>query len=370
MTAMRHVSRTAAATYELLAELPLEIDSYSATALQQPVAPEFTRRTTVIELLGAGETGIGEDVTPTEREQLLFARAGTGLDLTGRWTLDSFSAHLETLNLFPAPAPAWLPRTFRRWGFESAALDLALRQAGRSLAGVLNLEPRPVAFVNSLRLSSPPSIEPVRRRLELFPDLRFKLDPNPEWDEQLIEALAATGAVAILDLKGQYPSQAPPATPPDARVYAQVAEAFPDAVLEDPAVTPATEQILDRHRDRIVWDAPIRTADDVERLPFRPGTINVKPARIGTLQRLLELYDHCSHAGIATYGGGMFELGPGRGQLQYLASLFHNTASNDVAPCSYNERELSSDSCPSPLDFSASSTGFRSGTHARQGPEL
>ena len=28
----------------------------------------------------------------------------------------------------------------------------------------------------------------------------------------------------------------------------------------------------------------------------------------------------------------MFELGPGRGQLQYLASLFHPDGPNDLAP--------------------------------------
>jgi hypothetical protein len=33
---------------------------------------------------------------------------------------------------------------FRNWAFESAALDLALPQAGRSLHDVLGLEPRPV----------------------------------------------------------------------------------------------------------------------------------------------------------------------------------------------------------------------------------
>ena len=46
-------------------------------------------------------------------------------------------------------------------GVESAALDLALRQAGRSLAEALGREPRPVTFVVSLRLGEPPSIDPV-----------------------------------------------------------------------------------------------------------------------------------------------------------------------------------------------------------------
>ena len=36
------------------------------------------------------------------------------------------------------------------------------------------------------------------------------------------------------------------------------------------------------------------------------------------------------------YGGGQFELGPGRGQIQYLASIFHPDAPNDVAPAGFN----------------------------------
>ena len=37
------------------------------------------------------------------------------------------------------------------------------------------------------------------------------------------------------------------------------------------------------------------------------------------------------------YGGGQFELGPGRGQIQYLASLFSADSPNDVAPSGYND---------------------------------
>ena len=43
------------------------------------------------------------------------------------------------------------------------ALDLALRQAGRSLGDVVGREHRPVNFVVSLRLGNPPSFEPVQR---------------------------------------------------------------------------------------------------------------------------------------------------------------------------------------------------------------
>lgn len=213
--------------------------------------------------------------------------------------------------------------------------------------------------MNSLKLANPATIDPIRRRLDLQPALRFKLDPATDWDNELIDRLATTGAVEILDLKGRYPRQAPIFTTPDPDLYARVAQAFPNAWLEDPAVTPATEPILRSHQHRITWDAPIRAATDIARQPFPARAINVKPARVGRLRRLLDLYDHCSTAGIPTYGGGMFELGPGRGQIQYLASLFHNTAPNDVAPAAYNQPELPPGTPASPLAPTPTTTGFR-----------
>jgi hypothetical protein len=62
--------------------------------------------------------------------------------------------------------------------------------------------------------------------------------------------------------------------------------------------------------------------------------LNLKPARFGSVRRLFDAYDYCTAHGIGAYGGGMFEQGPGRGQLQYLASLFHPDGPNDLAPWS------------------------------------
>jgi L-alanine-DL-glutamate epimerase-like enolase superfamily enzyme len=343
--------------YELLAGLALSVDSISLAELAQPVTPEFTRRTTVIQLGGDGATGVGEDATPTIPGGSTLARAGAPATLAGEWTLESFSAHLDALDL--TPAPPWLPASFRRWGLESAALDLALRQAGRSLASVLGVEPRPVRFVNSLRLPVPPSIDPLMQRLETAPGLRFKLDPLADWDDALLERIAATGAVDVVDFKGQYPPFVPIAALPDAALYERVAEALPDAWLEDPAVTDATVSVLARFADRITWDVPIVSVDDLGRTALAPRAINIKPARIGTVRGLLDVYDACARAGIATYGGGMFELGPGRGQIQYLASLFHPDAPNDVAPVAYNRKPLNPEAPESPLKLSIPSTGFR-----------
>jgi L-alanine-DL-glutamate epimerase-like enolase superfamily enzyme len=337
-------------TYALIADLPLQIDAYSIEPLERHAAPP--RRTAAIVLHGADETGVGEDITPTGVEH-------PALPLAGDWTIDAFSRHLATLDLFRGPPPHPMLRPFRRWAFESAALDLALRQAGRSLTSALGRVPRPVTFVNSPPLPDPPTIEPVRRRLEQSPGLRLKLDPTARWDDELIAELAATGAVDVLDLKGQYPPQAPVAQPPDPDLYERVARAFPDAWIEDPAITPETRKVLQPHEDRIAWDAPVRTLAKLERLPTQPRALNIKPVRLGTLHALLDVYDHCLANDITMYGGGFDELGPGRDQIQYLAALFHPNAPNDVAPAGYNETTPAPTLPTSPLVIAAGPTGFR-----------
>jgi hypothetical protein len=85
----------------------------------------------------------------------------------------------------------------------------------------------------------------------------------------------------------------------------------------------------------------------------------VKPSRFGFLRELFDFYEYCDDRGIGLYGGGMFELGPGRGQIQYLASLFHPSAPNDVAPTPYNEREPRPGLPASPLQPAAEEHGFR-----------
>ncbi len=310
--------------YERIAELPLRIDAYELERLEQPVTRGFTRVTTVVHVRGGGEEGLGEDVTwgaeEHDREQAL----GAFRELAGDWMLASFSDRLE------------IEETHRRWAYESAALDLALRQRGISLAQALDREPKPVRFVVSPGLGNPPTSANARRFLELYPGTRFKLDPAESWTDALIGELAATGAVAAVDFKAFY---AHDAAPPNPDLYERVAAAFEQAWLEDPAVTDETRPVLERHRDRVTWDAPIHSVADVEALPFRPRVLNSKPSRFGRLSALLDFYDWTEAQGIGLYGGGMFELGPGRPQIQYLASLFHADAPNDVAPAGYNAAE-------------------------------
>jgi hypothetical protein len=321
--------------YDAVRDLPLHVDGYYLEPLEREVARGFTLRRTVVVLHGRGEEGRGEEVDYDPRTQETFQADEGKLPFAGGHTLDSFS-------LLQAGQGE-----YRRWAFESAALDLALRQAGLTLGEAVGREPAPLRFVVSTRTASVPAW------LELYPELRFKLDPDRDWSDEVIGSLRHVDTV---DFKGIY--RLAFGTPPDADLYARVAEAFPGAWIEDPALTPATTKVLEPHRDRITWDAAIHEWSDVEALPFRPRCLNCKPSRFGSVRRLFDFYDACEREGIALYGGGQFELGPGRPQIQLLAALFHPDAPNDVAPGEFNVAAPVAGLPPSPLVLEPS-PGFR-----------
>jgi L-alanine-DL-glutamate epimerase-like enolase superfamily enzyme len=348
-------------TYALLAGLPLTVESYGLEGLRRDVSSGFTRQSTVIHLHGAGHEGVGEDVVYDGVDQDALQAAGPVQPLAGEWTLGDFCAHVDALDLFPVePVRGEVSRLYRRWAFHSAALDLALRQAGRALHDVLGRTPRPVTFVVSLRLpDEPPRADTITDLLGRYPTLRFKLDPTPQWTSELIADLAATGAVDSIDYKGQYRGTVVD-NPADVGRYLAVAEGFPDAWLEDPDLdAPGIDAALRPYRDRITWDAPIHSVADIEALPFAPRMVNIKPSRFGGLERLCAGYDHCAAHAIRAYGGGQFEIGPGRGQAQYLASLFHPDTPNDLAPGGYNAPRPNDGLPASPLTPRPSATGFR-----------
>jgi hypothetical protein len=297
----------------------------------------LTRRPSVIRLYGRGQEGVGEDVSYEEALQLAFTAEALP-DLTGEHTLESFSTLVTD-------QPG-----YREWGLESAALDLALRQAGLALADVVGREPQPVRFVVSQS-----AVEEWRAH---YPAIRFKLDASDSWTDERVAALAATGAVDVVDLKGLYDGEWVDATP-SADLYDRVARAFPRAWLEDARVTDETRPVLVPHRDRLTWDFPIHSVADVDALEWKPRCLNSKPSRFGSVSNLFDFYDACEERGIAIYGGGQFELGPGRGQIQHLASLFHADAPNDVAPREYNAGSPRSGLPQSPLPPPARAPGFR-----------
>jgi hypothetical protein len=338
--------------YDRVADLPLVLESSDRTRHERDTSSGFTRVTTAVSLHGEDVTGRGEDVAYDAEDHDALREAppfvGTdGLD-PGQYTFDEFSTALDELSLFPSAPTRETARDYRRWALESAGLDLALRQAGTSLGEAVGRSYDPVKFVVSTRLGEPPTLDRVRTLLDRDPAVEFKLDPTSDWSDELMADLAATDAVRVLDLKGYYEGTEVDQEP-DPALYERIVERFPDAVVEDPAVTAATEPVLAAAADRLSWDAPVHGVPDLEALPFEPRWLNIKPSRFGTVESLFETLEYAAEREITCYGGGQFELSVGREQIQVLASLFYPDAPNDVAPGGYNDPEPPAGLPTSPL---------------------
>jgi hypothetical protein len=324
--------------WDELRGLDLNVEEFTTERKSVDVSTQFTRVTTTVVLAGEGEQGRGEDVTYTAEDHDWFP----DLEPRGRTTLGELSAELDGLHLFETEPtmPAWAD--YRRWAFESAALDLALRQNDLSLGAAVKRDYHPVRFVVSTRGDA-------FGWLDHIPGLELKLDPENDWDRPFMERLAATGRVRVLDFKAYYKGTAVDVVP-DPVLYAAAVELFPDAVLEDASLDGECGAVLRGQEGRLSFDAPIHSVADVRALPVEPGWMNIKPSRFGTTARLLECIEHCAALGIHMYGGGQFELGVGRRHIQVLASLFYPDGPNDVAPGEYNAGEPRPGLPQSPLD--------------------
>ena len=322
--------------YDRLSPLVVEIDDYRLERTSVVVASGWERVTTTIVVAGRGHEGRGEDITyEAERHDVLASEPH--LALAGTRT---FAEASDDLAVESEP--------YTRWAFESAVLDLALRQAGRSLGDAIGRPYRPVRFVMSTGGD-------IRPWLAVDPTLEFKLDPQADWDADYIDAIAASDRVRVLDLKAFYSETV--RLEPDLAFYRTCVERFPGALIEDPALE-LLGDLADARR-RLSFDAIIHSAGDIERLGFDVRNMNIKPSRFGSVERLFEAIELCESRGIAMYGGGQFELGVGRGQIQALASLFYADAANDVAPPDYNVGRPRGGLPRSPLTAPSGAPGYR-----------
>ena len=344
--------------YDAVKDLPLRVEAYDLDVRSLDVSSGFTRKTTTIRLLGGGEEGLGEDVTYDAAEHDAQLERGPALPLAGDWTIDSFSERLAEQPLFEGTPEMHAFLDYRRWGFESAALDLALRQSGQTLGEAVGRQLRPITFVVSLRLGEPPSLDRVKGWLEHYPSLRFKLDATSDWTDELVAELRELGCVDSIDFKGHYTGTLVDQGP-DPALYRRVIEGLPGIWIEDPAVVDGTSELLVEVAPQVTWDAVIHSVEDIQALPWPPKTVNVKPSRFGSIDRLFAAYDYCEEQGIGAYGGGQFELGVGRGHIQYLAALFHPDTPNDVAPGGFNLPVPAAGLPSSPLTVRPRETGFQ-----------
>ena len=305
------------ALWDSLAELTVKVDGYALERRESRTPSDWTRVTTTVVLEGDGVTGQGEDVT---YQAELHDDVPDGLMFAGTWSLDDLSRRLGEEES--------LAEGYRRWAFEGAALDLALRQNELGLGEALGREERPVRFVVSTRAAP-------ERWLEVAPGLEFKLDAETDWDRPLLRSLRELGRVRVVDLKAYYRGTSVDLAP-DPELYRAIVEELPDVVIEDAWLEDGLRETLAGAEDRLSFDAPIHSLADVDALPVSVRWLNVKPSRFGTIERLLECIEACEGRGVRMYGGGQFELGVGRRQIQTLASVFYADTPNDVAPAVYN----------------------------------
>jgi L-alanine-DL-glutamate epimerase-like enolase superfamily enzyme len=351
--------------WERLREMPVDVESFELEANDVEYSPDFTRGSTIIHLKGAGHEGLGEDVAYEVLDHIANRDLGPRFDLTGPKTLGELCDLLGELDLHEgAPPEREVSRHYRRWAYESAALDLALRQSGVPLHEALGRDPKPLRFVCSTRLSSfdddsRSSTEAITKRLDRYPGLEFKLDPENDWDDQLIAEIANVATVRVMDLKGFYKGTVVEVET-DPELYRKVAETFPEAYLEDPDLNDETRAVLEPHLDRVTFDAPLHSVADIVELAPRKAT-NSKPSRWGSLEEIFAVYEHCEREGLAIYSGGQGEVGCGRGQVQYLASLYHPDTPNDIAPSGFNDPSVPAGMPTSPMDPVPSETGFQWG---------
>jgi L-alanine-DL-glutamate epimerase-like enolase superfamily enzyme len=338
-------------------KLPLAIDNVQYKRAKSEVSSGFTRVTTTVRLQGKDDEGVGEDVIYESDYHDFYGNEAAELKLNGEFNLESFFDLLDRLTLFHSQPTQAAYLDYRRWAFESAALDLALRQSDTTLHLLLDRKVRPVNFVVSLNMSDNPDISDIHHILEHYPRTRLKLDAGKGWDSNFVAGLAKLGIVDCIDFKGQYKGTIVDQEA-DVILYQLIAGAFSSSWMEDPGLSPETEEFMNKYRDRISWDAPIHSVGDIVRLPLKPGAVNIKPSRFGTIQRLFEAYEYCQANDILMYGGGQFELGAGRKQIQYLASLFHPDGPNDVAPIEYNQETIVNGLPESPLHVKNRKNGF------------
>jgi hypothetical protein len=308
------------ALWDAVSGLEVRVDGYGLQRRESQTPSGWTRVTTTVALEGAGETGQGEDVT---YEAELHDDVPDELMLAGTWSLEDFSHRLDAFEE--------LAVGYRRWAFESAALDLALLQSENGLGEVLGRKERPVRFAVSTRAAP-------ERWLAVAPGLEFKLDAEKDWNRELLRRLRELDRVRVVDLKAYYRGTSVDLAP-DPELYRAVAEELPDVVIEDAWLEDGCREALAGAEDRLSFDAPIHSLDDLDGLPLEPRWLNIKPSRFGTVRKLLETIEACEERGISMYGGGQYELGPGRPQIQRLASVFYPDGPNDVAPSEYNEGE-------------------------------
>jgi len=351
--------RTARMNDDRIADLPLTIESVATERLERETSSEFTRVTTVFSLSGP-------DPATVARPRVAARTSPTKPKTTTGWRRRGSRTSPATTpsgRSRAARGPRSLPggepdrdvfRNYRRWGLESAALDLALRRAETDLGSVLDRSADPVRFVASTRLGEPPTTDRLEALRERVPDLEFKLDPTPAWGRRSrCQPYRRNGRHRFgphPDLKGN--TRGPTSTPADPEAVRTRSRGVPrrrhrgsQPDRRDAAAVRGSRRSL----PRLLGRTDSRSAD-IEALPGEPSWLNIKPSRFGSLESLLETIAHREEHDIRLYGGGQFELGVGRGQDSDGGVALLSRRPQRCRTAAYNDPAVGNELPRSPLD--------------------
>ncbi|MEO8212793.1 MAG: hypothetical protein ABI560_06360 [Myxococcales bacterium] len=315
-----------------LGGLPVEVTAIEVRigAVALPDYPGGPRPTSVVRVSGQGQHGLGENVAFTAEEHHAFASRCRGLSAiidvkrrrppatvqeTMREALAAWAATGEPVpqgEVRAVERPSARALLHERAALEAAVIDLALRQAGSSLALLTGVAEVPLRSVISFAACADP-VAVIRLHRAAGYQGEFKIDVDPSWDQATREALARQGGVAILDFKQR-------GTSADA---AALSGLFAATIFEDPP--PGTVH------ERVSRDIPLGNAGAVATAVAAGEAVNLKAPRMGGPLELLRGLDVAVSARAAAYFGGMFEVNVGRAQARQLAALFCGDAPNDLA---------------------------------------
>jgi hypothetical protein len=287
-----------AALARALEDLPVTVEQVQTRFAHVPVEDYGGegRPSTFVALTGGGLTGFGELVSFDKAEHARFSGRASDLLCARQGRVGDLVDRRGTPH--------------ERAALEAAAIDLALRQAGRSLADLCGVPSGRLRWVASFAAQADP-----RPRLERLaaagPMPGLKLDVHPGWSAAVIADLQRLEVVTLDWKEGGSPELA-----------RRLSDAFPQAIFEDPPAGCA-------HR-WLARDRPLAAAADVQAALARGELVNVKGPRMGGF---FELLRGLAGAGEGVfYFGGMHEVGPGREQARQLAAIVCPGAPNDLAP--------------------------------------
>ena len=216
-------------------------------------------------------------------------------------------------------------------GVEQALWDATARKAGLPLAELLGATRSETPSGVSLGIQESPAklVELAARHVEQGYQ-RIKLKIAPGRDLPFVAAVRERFPDLLLsvDANSAY-------TLADAAHLCEL-DRFDLLMIEQPL---STEDIVDHAtlqrqlRTAICLDEAICTPDDA-RNAIALGScriINIKPGRVGGLQRSIEIHDICQAAGVPVWCGGMLETNIGRATNVCLAALPNFTLPSDIS---------------------------------------